>query len=410
MDKQYNSANTFLAFVDDNNLRDVLKELPYKDIGLTEKILKGQTQEAIDYLRENESPRIILVDISKSDLPLTDLKSIIEVCAPTIDLVVIGEKNDVGLFREILALGAKDYIVKPLRKDLIIRKLKEIVMGESSGDAPASITHAGQLIAFVGSRGGVGTSTFASNCAWTISQKYHKYVGLVDLDFKTGGVSYFFNLPQSPNFADTIVEEKHLDINIIENLVVRHDKRLGILSARDRLIDFNSVPLDSLGIVINIFKEQYNYSIVDLPSKPNREFLLAIADHANVVVLMTDLTLFSIAETSWILDELRDAANFKQKVLVVVNRYGEYKEGYLAPEDFETAIGHKIDFMANFDNKSTLLALNDGVPVASGEGLLASDIHKFTEYLLEGKVTEKDDSPFKQFLGMFSSDAEDEKN
>ena len=403
MAKTYSSAETFLAFVDDPDLKEVLKSLPFKELGLTETILKGQTKEVINYLKSNKSPSILLVDISYSELPLTDLQNITEVCGPSVEIIVVGEKNDVGLFRNVLALGARDYIVKPLRNDLIIGKLREIILGETSDANTQSFSHTGQVITFVGAHGGVGTSTIAANSGWSISQKFHKHVGLVDLNLKSGAISYFFNLPQSSNFANSIVDEKHMDENIIENLVVQYNKKLSILSSRDRLLDTNNIPLGSIEKVINIFKKQYNYTLIDLPTQPDKNMLKSVTAQSNIIVIVSDLTLFSVAETTWLLDELRDSSNLRQKIIVLINRLDEYKDGYLAIEDFETAIGHKVDYITRFDNKSPLMAINEGIPLASQDNALSKDINNFMAFLLEGVPMNKDDTGISKLLNIFSS-------
>ena len=63
-------------------------------------IHKGGIAEAIELLGANRSPRLLVVDISDVDLPLSAINDLAEVCEPGVTVVAIGDRNDVGLFQE----------------------------------------------------------------------------------------------------------------------------------------------------------------------------------------------------------------------------------------------------------------------------------------------------------------------
>jgi CheY-like chemotaxis protein len=76
-------------------------------------------------------------------------------------LVVLGTINDVGLLRDLLSAGASDYLVKPSTREALAALLEK--KSVPVGTTPDGL---GQVIVFVGSRGGDGATTTAVGCGW----------------------------------------------------------------------------------------------------------------------------------------------------------------------------------------------------------------------------------------------------
>src|SRR6266851_6404539 len=123
-------------------------------------VLRGNITKAIQHLSESRSPRILVVDISDVALPVSEVHRLADVCEPGVSVIAIGPRNEVGLYRDLLQAGVAEYLVKPLTPDLIAKALSTAAHGADV--APIS-RKLGKLIAFVGARGGVGTSTIAVN-------------------------------------------------------------------------------------------------------------------------------------------------------------------------------------------------------------------------------------------------------
>jgi pilus assembly protein CpaE len=55
-----------------------------------------------------------MVDLSESGDPLNDINALAEVCEPGTVVIAVGQVNDVRLYRDLLASGIHDYLLKPL--------------------------------------------------------------------------------------------------------------------------------------------------------------------------------------------------------------------------------------------------------------------------------------------------------
>ena len=69
----------FLSFVCDKECEEALKSLSITHLDLKSEVKQGGIAGAIKYLKSNTSPRILLVDISESEFPVSDVQSLAEV-------------------------------------------------------------------------------------------------------------------------------------------------------------------------------------------------------------------------------------------------------------------------------------------------------------------------------------------
>src|SRR5215469_5345706 len=102
----------FIAFVSDRKTEQVLKSFVLEQAMPHTHIAIGGVNEAIAHLSKvDRSPQFLLIDLNESVMPLSDLGRLAEVCEPSVQVVALGERNDVGLFRSLLKIGVRDYLV-----------------------------------------------------------------------------------------------------------------------------------------------------------------------------------------------------------------------------------------------------------------------------------------------------------
>src|SRR6516225_10544072 len=145
-------------------------------------IIRGGIAKAIEYLSEQRSPHLLLVDISGVDLPLSQIHILADVCEPGTSVIAIGDRNDVGLYRDLQEAGVNNYIIKPLTRELLTKALAPKTNSGELGRAAA--LKQGKMVSFIGARGGVGTTTIAANLAWHLANRQSRRVALVDLDLQ----------------------------------------------------------------------------------------------------------------------------------------------------------------------------------------------------------------------------------
>jgi pilus assembly protein CpaE len=364
----------FRAFVQDDPTRQVVDQVVGELAIPNASVHKGGIREATRLLGEQRSPRLLVVDISGVELPLSAVNELAEVCEPGVTVIALGDRNDVGLFRDLINNGVSDYLVKPIAPALMQKSLLNVVESATQG---RQNDRRGRLVAVTGARGGVGATMLATGIAWTIANRRRRRVALLDLDLQFGTVALALDLEPSPGLREALEHPGRIDALFVDRAMVRHFETLFALSGEESLGDPVAPDTSSLDILLKELRNKFHYVVVDVPRQisPATQY---IAQSASNLVLVTDLSLAGMRDTLRQL-ALLPSANAACQITVAANRVGEYREGEIARKEFEAAIGRAVDFVIPFDAKSVAAATNVGRPVVEGRGKVATAIELITE-------------------------------
>jgi pilus assembly protein CpaE len=371
----------FLAFVADPETSSVIDQVVGEMMLPHAAIREGGVKEAVKYLSEQRSPRLLLVDLSGSDLPLSEINSLADVCEPGVTVLALGDRNDCGLFRDLLQHGVADYLVKPITPPLLQKAI--LAASEQSGMVKSS-HKLGKLVAVTGTRGGVGSTMVATSVAWLIAHERRRRVALVDLDLQFGTVALSLDLEPSHGLREALENPNRIDGLFMDRVLVQHSERLFVLSAEESpdetlLLDYGAVEL-----LMTELRNKFHYVVVDLP-RATSTCTQHILQSATDLLVVTDLSLAGMRDTMRITGTL-PTTNASCNTLLVVNRAGEHKQGEMPRAEFEKGVGRKLDLVLPFDAKTVAAATNFGQPVAAGKGAVANGLRGVTERLCGGQA------------------------
>jgi pilus assembly protein CpaE len=348
----------FAAYVCDDATLDVMRPLA-ADLGwVPEKCVRGGLRTAVQALSVASSPAILVVDLSECGDPLQDINALAEVCEPGTVVIAIGQINDVRLYRELLANGIHDYLLKPLSSALMREAL---VQAQGVFAAPrlseGAMAKPHTTTAVIGTRGGVGASTLATSLAWLLASEHKQDTALLDLDIHFGTGALCLDLEPGRGLTDAIENPSRIDGLFIERAMIRAGDHLSILSAEAPI----SMPLMTDGAAFvqleEEFRSAFEHTVIDLPRNILINFPHVLAD-VNVVVLTTEMTLAGARDAIRILSWLRTHAPHAQ-VQVVANRV-QVGVSEIGKADFEASIERKIGFSIPFDGKAAAHAAKLG--------------------------------------------------
>lgn len=379
--KQGDRRDRFMAFVCDEQTEAAVTEAARRLVLPFASVQRGGIQAAIKKLGENRSPKFLLVDVSESELPLSDMGMLADVCEPGVNVLAIGARNDVGLFRDLLASGVSDYLVKPVTPELIQNALGKVVdVGGQPQSQPTTIAQKlGRLVTVMGTRGGVGASTIAVNCAWYLANEVKRRVALLDLDLQSGTTALYLDVDPSHGLREAIEDPNRIDSLFIERVATKAGERLVILSGEEPLE--LPVAMDVAGVqaLIAELRQQFHYVVVDAPRQfnPVTQYVL---EAASSLVLVTDLTLPAVRETTRIL-QLTNAQGTRASRIVVANRAGLYAGGLVTKDEFERQAGQGIDHEIPFDAKAVTESILGGQPIVQQNNAIAKSLQELTDRL-----------------------------
>ena len=352
------NRDTFAAFLCDEASLDVLRPVVIELGWQPEKCNKGGLRNAIQSLSITASPNILMVDLSESGDPLNDINALAEVCEPGTIVVAIGQVNDVRLYRDLIASGIHDYLLKPLSpgqvRDALVQA-QAVFAAPRNQEGAVAKQHV--TTAVIGTRGGVGASTVATSLAWLFSADSKLPTALLDLDIHFGTDALALDLEPGRGLTDAIENPSRIDGLFIERAMIRANDNLAILSAEAPI----NMPLMTDGAAFvhleEEFRQAFEMTVIDMPRNMLINFPQLLTD-VNVVVLVTEMTLASARDSIRLISWLKSNAPHAQVMVVASKVQSGVAE--ISKADFEASIESKIAYSIPYDVKAAANAAKLG--------------------------------------------------
>lgn len=313
----------------------------------------GGIAAAVEHYAGQVTPNLLIVETRLTgDAALAELDSLAEVCDPATKVIVVGRVNDVSLYRDLMRRGASEYLVAPLAPLQLI----EVISGLYTDRDTVPI---GRVVAFVGARGGSGSSTLSHNVGWCIAEEHHIDTTIIDLDLAFGTCGLDFNDESSQGVADAISAPERLDDVLLERLLLKRGDHLSLFTAPAALErDYDAMP-EAYEAVIDAVRQSCPCVILDLPHgwSPWIRACLLAADEI-VVVATPDLT--SLRNAKNLIEIVKNARPNDQAPRLVLNQVGQPKRPEIPPKDFAETMGIDPAAVLPFDPALFGQAANNG--------------------------------------------------
>ncbi len=313
--------------------------------------------------RQSRIPDLLLIDVrGQAGLPiaLAPLKRRL----PALGVVIVATALDPALMLEAMRAGVSELVPEPFTQH-DLRAAVERVLGQQSGPSDQ-----GSVFAFVGAKGGVGTTTIAVNVAVGMASEMSTGVLLTDLHVAVHGDAALL-LGVEPRFSvvEAIENTQRLDAAFLKGLIVKAKGGLDILASPERP---QLRPPEGAQIRALLERLVANYSAVVL-DVPRSDFgVLDSLDPLTAVMLVVNQELPSIRRAAQIAALLRQRYG-KDKVACVVSRYDARAD--IGQEDIERVVGLPVWAVLPSDYRKVIAAANAGKPLVSdANSRLASSV------------------------------------
>ena len=396
------NRDAFAAFICDDNALDVLRPVVIEMGWQPEKCNKGGLRNAVQSLSISASPNILMVDLSESGDPLSDINSLAEVCEPGTVVIAIGQVNDVRLYRDLVASGIHDYLLKPLSpaqvRDALVNA-QAVFANPKQHDPSVAKKHISTAV--IGTRGGCGASTLATSLAWLFSADEKRPTALLDLDVHFGTGALALDLEPGRGLTDAIENPGRIDGLFIERAMIRANDHLAILSAEAPM---NSPLMTDGAAFVQLeeeFRVAFEMTVIDMPRNMLINFPNLLTD-VNVALVVVEMTLASARDTIRILSWLKANAAHVQPMIVANKVQAGVAE--ISKADFEASIERKINYTIPYDIKAATNAAKLGQTFAdanraSKAGAAIREIAKSVLGVGDGEEVETALKPKTSLLG-----------
>ncbi len=313
----------------------------------------GGIAAAIQVHQSEPTPNVLVVE-SHGDRTtiMAELGRLAEVCQPTTKVVVIGHVNDVILYRELIKNGVSEYLVAPVTAVNFIETLASLYNDPKA--APL-----GRIVAFVGSKGGVGSSTIAHNVAWAVSQRLAIETIITDLDLSFGTASLNFNQDAGGGIYEALGQPDRVDGTLIERLMTKLGNKLSLLNGPGGIERDMNIEAHSVETVLNIVRHSAPLVVVDVPNvwAPWVKYTLLSADE---IIITATPELPSLRNAKNLVDLLKASRPHDKLPRLILNQVGVPKRPEIPPADFGKAIGVAPSYIIPHDPQSFGLAQGNG--------------------------------------------------
>jgi pilus assembly protein CpaE len=316
----------------------------------------GGVHLACGFYEKAPTPNLILVEslLGGSEM-LADLERLALVCEPETKVLVIGHVNDVLLYRELMRRGVSDYLVPPFSPEEIAATITGVFAAEP---APPP----GRVMAFIGAKGGVGSSTIAHNVGWTLAESLVNVSIIADLDLAFGTAGLNFNQDPAQGITQALATADRLDEAMVDKLLSKCSDRLSLLGAAADLADDTQVTPEAAARLIEALGRSAANVVLDLPRQWS-PWLREVLIHADEVVITAEPDLANLRNAKNLLDALAAHRSKDRPALLVLNKVNVPRRPEIAPRDFAGAVGLDPAAVIDFDPALFGAAANNGLMI-----------------------------------------------
>ncbi len=331
----------------------------------------ANADEAFAKVPENQLVIIDVVTGSKTAFDICkDIRSTPALAA--IPVLCVGQSDDVEDRIRFLEAGADDVMAKPFdARELEARVEALLLRFQRSKDMTAVVSSDGivvarkrRTVAVHSPRGGVGTTTIATNIAVVAARKKPDRVILVDFHFQFGQVATHLNLDVKQSVADVARDDAAMrEPELIRSYATRHDSGLHVLAAPTSPEQAELITAEHVDKILKTLLEAYDQVVIDAGSWLD-ERTMTTFEHADTVIFAICPEISALKALHSLLDYLNEAGSIGTKSTFVLNN--QFAREILRLRDVESALGQKIEIELPYDAFLYLKAVNEGVPLVLG--------------------------------------------
>ena len=316
----------------------------------------GGVAAAIDVYHTQPTPNVIILETEGGSDILAGLDELATVCDAGTRVVVIGSVNDVAPYRELVRRGVNDYVIGPVDTIDVVRSICSLF---AASEAVAS----GRVIAVVGAKGGVGSSTIAHNIAWAIARDIALDSVVIDLDLAFGTAGLDYNQDPLQGIANAVFSPDRLDTSFMERLLSKCTDRLSLLAAPatlEQVYDFGANAFDS---IFDTLRMTTSCIVLDVPHQWSGWTKRALVG-ADDILIVAEPDLANLRNTKNMLNMLKASRPNDRPPLYCLNQVGMPRRPEINARGFVKTIESPPIAAIPFDSRLFGMAANNGQMIA----------------------------------------------
>lgn len=314
-----------LIGIDDENLVADLTSLLSEIEGFEVRAVATSTGELLD-LTSRLEPDLVFVHDQLGVEPVTQTIRDLSVRRPALAILQVSPMRNSDLVIKAMEAGARGVVAYPFAyEDVSSRVLAarewSIHMSQVLEGAARNSAGRGRVVAVVGAKGGVGTTTLATHLAMDHVERHpEQKVCLVDVDVEKGDIGAILEVRQSVSIADLAKVATDLSTTAVADAVIQHESGVHILLAPLDVREAELVTAAALRSIVSMLRREFAVVFIDGGGhvSPSQAAVIEIADETLVVTTSDVLSIRGLRRRmiAWEALGVREEAAFR----VIVNK------------------------------------------------------------------------------------------
>jgi pilus assembly protein CpaE len=175
-----------------------------------------------------------------------------------------------------------------------------------------------KTLGFLGSKGGVGTSTIACYLATALHDLTKESVLLADLDFDCGVLGFLMEVETKYSLMDALQNADHLEADIWSSLVCKKARGFDIITAPSDVNLREEATPEQYRQVFAFLRGAYRWVIADLGRGFNRR-TSDLLDSSDLTYLITTVELAALRQARLLIPRLRRTEGQAESLRLVLN-------------------------------------------------------------------------------------------
>ncbi|HXD16368.1 MAG TPA: AAA family ATPase [Vicinamibacterales bacterium] len=313
-------------------------------------------------------PDVLMIDIrAHGQVPAT--LAALKRQHPATSVLLIARELTPELMLDAMRAGVNECLPEPLAAETVNAALSRLI-------AQRAVPVGGQVFAFIGAKGGVGTTTLAVNVASALARSRASTL-FIDLHPAYGDAAVLLGAEPRFSLLDALDNTHRLDLAFFTSLTTQTSSGVTLLASPENAPAAPVVDAHRIRLLLDFALRNYRYTVLDVP-RSNPAMLDAL-EAAMQIFVVTNQELASVRGANRV-GEALGRRYTREKVSVVVSRFD--KGADIGAGDIEDVVHVPVKHTFPSDYRLALAALNEGRPfVLESTGRLAEAVMSFTREL-----------------------------
>lgn len=330
-------------------------------------VTRGGIDVAVAAYSQYASPDMVIVETNDiSENFIAQLGQLAGVCAAGTDAVIVGPMNDVHLYRNLVGMGVRDYLVRPVSEDDLVNVIAKAITDKHG-------LSGSRLVTVSSAKGGVGATTIAQVLASSIADKMKQKTMLMDVAGSAGSLGISYGLEPATSLTEAVRVGASGSEDDMKRIIQAVGEHLSLLVCGGDPILTDSPDADSVETLVNRIMHKYPVVVMDLSGAAPGVQKRMLARANNAVIVSTPM-LPSLRNCRTLINEIRNLrAGFKD-FDVVINKRGAASSDEVSDKDIKAALDMEPFAKIAYVPKIFVGAEFEGKPV--GQNKAAADLLK----------------------------------